>query len=149
MILSLGERLDENFSLMVKWEGSIFFILLLFISIRLFLLYLKDQQKTHAWHAFFASLTHELKTPLASMRLQADVISSKISDNDREQKKLLARLIEDAKSLETSMDKILQLSRVEQGEELHLTTIDLKKFTKKTAEKWADDSGVVLSWNRR
>ena len=30
-------------------------------------------------------------------------------------KKLSARLIEDAKNLETQMDKILQLSRIEQG----------------------------------
>ena len=140
LILSLGERLKEDFASMAIWEGGLFFVILLFLSVKLFLLYLKDQRQTHAWRVFFASLTHELKTPLASIRLQADAIISKITPkSDPSLKKLSERLIEDAKGLETRMDKILQLSRIEQGGELNLTLVDLKKFIKQATDRWKGD----------
>ena len=140
LILSLGEKLQKNFASMAIWEGGLFFIILLFLSVKLFLLYLKDQRQTHAWRVFFASLTHELKTPLASIRLQADAIASKMDSlPDQSMKKLTSRLIEDAKGLETRMDKILQLSRIEQGGELNLTLVDLRKFIKQSAARWGED----------
>ena len=79
--------------------------------------------------AFFSSLTHELKTPLASIRLQAEVINdfSPKETNSRLQK-LTTRLIEDTHGLENQMDKILQLSRIEKGSKVRQQKILLKPF---------------------
>ncbi len=131
---------------MIAWEGGTFMVLLLLLSATLISYFMKDMKKTKALQAFFAGLTHELKTPLASMRLQAevlkDVIETETPDPERV-RKLSGRMIEDAMNLETQMDKILQLSRLERGGTLNITTVNLTKLVKKFADKFGD--GVELT----
>jgi signal transduction histidine kinase len=131
---------------MIAWEGGTFLILLILLSTTLISYFMKDMKKTKALQAFFAGLTHELKTPLASMRLQAevlkDVIEKENPDPDRV-RKLSGRMIEDAMNLETQMDKILQLSRLERGGTLNITTINLTKLVKKFIDQFGE--GVDLS----
>ena len=129
----LGEKLEEvggnsetNIEKLIKWEGSTFVILLLIIITSYIVLALKDQKKSKSIHAFFAGLTHELKTPLASIRLQTESIQNKIKGTDLNQ--LTNRLIEDTIKLEMQMDKILQLSRIEKGGNLNLKYLSLKRL---------------------
>jgi len=89
----------------------------------------KRPKKTKDLQVFFASLTHELKTPLASIKLQSEVIEESLNSNlDPLVHKLLRRLVQDTNKLETQMDKILQLSRIERGGELNLNSIELVSF---------------------
>ena len=133
-ILSHSDKL--KISKMLMWEGGSFIILLALLSITIFTLFIKDQNKTKSLQAFFASLTHELKTPLASIRLQGEVIHEILSSrNDPSLNKLIDRLIEDTGHLETQMDKILQLSRIERGGELNLISVDLFAFVKNISTK--------------
>ena len=128
----------ENFISMVAWEGATFLILISLISAIIFAYYLKDQKKTRDVQAFFSSLTHELKTPLASIRLQADVISNLLeSSKNKQLHSLSERMIEDTKNLETQMDKILQLSRMEQGGNLNPSNLEIHSFIKETLSKWS------------
>lgn len=130
---------------MITWEGGSFIILLTLLSFSLLGLYLKDQRKTRSLQAFFASLTHELKTPLASMRLQGEVISEMLQGKDDPKlQKLLSRLIEDTNKLETQMDKILQLSRIERGGKLNLTTVRIIPFVKKLGKDWLNDKETEI-----
>lgn len=134
-------HLDKmKFSKMLFWEGSTFIILLILICISLMFFYVKDYMRTKALQDFFASLTHELKTPLASIKLQGEVIGEILEDrNETNLKKLLSRLNEDTLKLETQMDKILQLSRIEQGGNLNLTTVNLVPFIKRIHNFWKKD----------
>jgi signal transduction histidine kinase len=130
---------------MVKWEGSTFLLLILASSLTLMYLYARDLKKTRALQALFASLTHELKTPLASMRLQAEVIRDLIADetHDHEQlKNLTTRLIQDTTKFEHELDKGLQLSRVEKDGALSLSAIDLARFVRKFITRY--DLPIVL-----
>ncbi len=123
---------------MVKWEGSTFIFLIILGATGLSLLYWRDLKKTRALQALFASLTHELKTPLASMRLQAEVIRDMIADESHDHSKLsdlTTRLISDTNKFEHELDKGLQLSRVEKDGALTLSSIDLARFIKKLAAK--------------
>ncbi len=136
----------ERITKMLAWEGGSFIILLLLISVSILILYLKDKRKTHSLQAFFASLTHELKTPLASIRLQGEVINEILeSKKDPTLDKLIGRLIDDTAKLETQMDKILQLSRIERGGELNLTPITLLPLIKKLIKTWLPDVEVELT----
>ncbi|TNE94951.1 MAG: HAMP domain-containing histidine kinase [Deltaproteobacteria bacterium] len=132
---------------MIAWEGGTFMVLLILLSTTLISYFMKDMKKTKALQAFFAGLTHELKTPLASMRLQAevlkDVIEKEKPDPDRV-RKLSGRMIEDAMNLETQMDKILQLSRLERGGTLNITTVNLTKLVKKLTEKFGEGLELIL-----
>lgn len=132
-------------SKMIIWEGGSFLLLLILLSISLLVLYVRNQKKTKALQAFFASLTHELKTPLASIRLQSEVINELLpAKNDSSLNKLASRLIEDTSKLETQMDKILQLSRIERGGELNLTTLKLIPFIQSIVKKLGGDLEVQI-----
>lgn len=128
---------QTNITKMIIWEGGSFLILLLLLSTSLLIIYLNDQRKTKALQEFFASLTHELKTPLASIRLQGEVINEILNvKNDATLNKLSSRLIEDTGKLESQMDKILQLSRIERGGELNLTSVKIIPFIKSLGKNW-------------
>lgn len=123
---------------MLRWEGSTFLALLTTGTIAIALLYMRDLKKTRALQALFASLTHELKTPLASMRLQAEVIRDLIADESHDHAQLTGlttRLIQDTSKFEHELDKGLQLSRIEGQGPLSLAPIDLARFVKKVASK--------------
>ena len=111
---------------MVQWEGLTFLLSLLTLLITLIYIYFQDIKKTRALQNFFASLTHELKTPLASMRLNAEVLEELIEGV--EFSKYTQRLKQDALRLENELDKSLHLSRLEKGGLLNLTSIDLISF---------------------
>src|SRR5690606_30663788 len=93
---------QENFLNMMKWEGTFFFIFLVLLGSSLIVLYFRDMKKSKAMQAFFSSLSHELKTPLASMRLQAEVIKDLIEDESHSHDQLSSltqRLIQDTHKL--------------------------------------------------
>jgi signal transduction histidine kinase len=132
---------------MMKWEGSFFFIFLILLGASLFYMYFRDMRKTKAMQAFFASLSHELKTPLASMRLQVEVIKDLIEDETHSHEqlsKLAGRLVEDTTKLEGELEKSLQLSRIEQGGTLTLVPISLERYLKRHSQKVASQLDLDL-----
>src|SRR5690606_13964201 len=137
LMFQLGSVMEATvspgFMRMIKWEGGTFMVLLLLLSLSLFVMWLRDQRKTKSIQAFFASLTHELKTPLASIRLQSEVIDELVSKlQNTRVSELTGRLIEDTQKLEDQMDKILQLSRLERGGNLSPVAIELAPFVANT-----------------
>ena len=129
---------QSRISTMLRWEGSTFILLLIIGATAIGVLYWRDLRKARALQALFASLTHELKTPLASMRLQAEVIRDLIADESHDHDQLTAlttRLIQDTSKFEHELDKGLQLSRIEGQGPLNLSPIDLSRFIKKLATK--------------
>jgi len=139
---------QAKFLNMMKWEGSFFFIFLTLLGSSLVVMYLRDMKKTNAMQAFFASLSHELKTPLASMRLQSEVIKDLIEDETHSHEKLselAARLIEDTSKLESELEKSLQLSRIERDGELNLAPVSLERYLKRYQQKLP--SGISLELN--
>lgn len=104
---------------------SIWFIAVVVVT-SLFLvgLYLRDIRRNSSLQAFFASLTHELKTPLTSIRLQAETIEE-YSTKDQYLFPLSKRLLEDTNRLENRVERSLELARVEGGGPLHLQNLDL------------------------
>ncbi len=133
--------LQGNLVSMIKWEGATFIVLLLCLTVTLVYIYIQDHKKSLSLQAFFASLTHELKTPLASMKLQAEVLDEKISDlNDLEEQtsllKYTQRIANDALRLEDQIDNHLQLSRVEREAPLNMRTINLFQFIKSHAIRY-------------
>lgn len=131
-IPELGSQ--SRFLNMMKWEGSFFFIFLILLGGSLLVMYYRDMKKSKAMQGFFSSLSHELKTPLASMRLQAEVIKDLIEDETHSHDQLsnlTKRLIEDTHKLESELEKSLQLSRIEQDARMTLVPVSLERFLKR------------------
>lgn len=140
--------IKPNLVRMLKWETTTFIILILLLSLSFLVVYLKDQKKTKALQDFFASLTHELKTPLASIRLQSEVITDLVESVEHIQlSKLTSRLIEDTTNLEVQMDKILQLSRLERGGTLNPIPVQLENLIKRVHVDLAYDQEVSIDSN--
>lgn len=137
--LNIPELVNQGrFLNMMKWEGSFFFLLLFMLGGSLFGMYFRDMRKSRAMQAFFSSLSHELKTPLASMRLQAEVIKDLIEDETHSHEQLsdlTKRLIEDTYKLESELEKSLQLSRIEQDAPLSLVPVSLGRYLKRHQQK--------------
>jgi signal transduction histidine kinase len=130
-IPQLGDH--DKFFNMIKWEGIFFFFVLALLGMSLIIMYYRDMKKSKAVQIFFSTLSHELKTPLASMRLQAEVLKDLAQDetHSHEQLSLLTnRLIEDTHQLEGELEKSLQLSRIEQNASLSLSSMNLERYLK-------------------
>lgn len=134
-----------NIDKLVIWEGGTFVVLLILVSWAFFALYFKDRKKSKAMSAFFAGMTHELKTPLASIRLQAEVIDelAKNTENERLQT-VVSRLLLDTQKLENQMDKILQLSRTESGSLLKRNETQLHEQIHLAFKRWGKDLEFII-----
>ena len=98
--------------------------------------------------AFFSSLSHELKTPLASMRLQAEVIKDLLEDESHSHDQLsdlTRRLIEDTHKLESELEKSLQLSRIEQDATMTLAPISLERFLRRQESRLLSPLKIELN----
>lgn len=146
LIVQISRELERDMMRMVRWEGAVFLLCLLAISTTLFYLYWQDLKKHHSLASFFASLSHELKTPLASMRLQAEVLRETVQEGgDGRLQALTSRLIEDAQRLEDELDKLLQLSRMERGGRLHLERIALADFFPRFRRKLHQEAELEIT----
>lgn len=100
--------------IMVLLEGAWFTAVIFLGTIFLAVLYYRDFRRSRALQAFFASLTHELKTPLTSIRLQAESIGD-LEISDPYAIKLVQRLLGDTSRLENQVERTLELARIEGG----------------------------------
>jgi signal transduction histidine kinase len=156
ILLSQAEtisQLEERFSIaegsrafivtqrMLWWESTTATVILLSLSGLIFWLYWRDSKRARSLQAFFASVTHELRTPLTSIRLQAESIADAAESSEQGTQALVARLLEDTQRLESQVERVLELSRVEGGGPVHLQAVDLKpwlnRLTQTTTEAYA------------
>ncbi|MCO4753142.1 MAG: HAMP domain-containing histidine kinase [Bacteriovoracaceae bacterium] len=133
--------IPANLALMVQWEGLSFFVLTVALGCALGWVFWQDHKKTRSLQIFYSTLTHELKTPLASMRLQAQVLSEtieglNIEDSKKEKiERYGKRLQEDVVRLEGEIDKHLQLSRAQRGGNLAFSPVSLIPLIASQAKK--------------
>lgn len=151
LVFKLASRLDElnhslmegNLLTMVKWEGASFITLLFLLTMALFWIYIQDYKKNKSLQAFFASLTHELKTPLASINLQAQVLGELLEDmqlpseQNLKLKKYIERLNIESTRLEDQLDNHLQLSRIERDAPINMREIPLRAFIEQQFSRYS------------
>ncbi len=124
---------------MLMWEGGTYIVLLAGVSIALMRLYLRDRRRTNALQAFLASVTHELKTPLTSIRLQAESLAETAQSTP-----LIERLLEDTSRLEGQVEKTLELARLEGGGELALQPMPIVAWLQRFTRSGTRNASVAL-----
>ncbi len=130
---------SSNLYTMLKWEGSFFLLLLFIASALVVFLFFKDQKKNDGLQKFFAGLTHELKTPLANVRLQTQFLLDLLNENNNPQvNKSLNFLNAGSYELEDRFDNMLQLSKIELSGDLNIECINLKRFIQNIFSKHPD-----------
>ena len=93
------------------WEGAFFLAVLLAAMVVVYRA-LRDQAELHRrQEGFLATVSHELKSPLASMRLSAETLSLRDPPAQR-RAELVERLLQDLARLERLIGNILDTSRL-------------------------------------
>src|SRR2546429_8800060 len=97
---------------MLLWEGGILIVSLIGGGMALFY-YARREQKRHAQvEEFFAAFTHDAKTALASLRLQAESLKEDLGANPSP---LLDRLLQDTLRLQLQLENSLFLVNLPTG----------------------------------
>lgn len=108
---------------MIRYEGIFFLFLISGGGLSLIFMSVRDVRRNKMIKDFFATVTHEMKTPLASLRLQAESLEELLSSPKH--KILVKRLISDSGRLELQMDKALYLASISRSESLFTETISI------------------------
>ena len=102
----------------VLWEGGFFLVVLVGGMTVLTRTLRHDAELRRRQQNFLAAVSHEFKSPLASIQLAAETLVLRSRDDDS--KRLGARILEDGERLLRMIDNLLDTSRLEEGRQ-HLT----------------------------
>ena len=114
--------------MMITGEGVVFLILLAIASFRVRNTFRKEAQLAAQQKNFMLSVTHELKSPIASSKLQLETLLKHDLDKEK-QKELLSNAISDTDRLNKLVENILLASKIENSVyELHKENINLSEY---------------------
>ena len=113
---------------MIVGEGSVFILLLLLGSLRIRGLFLKESEMAKQQRNFLLSVTHELKSPLASTRLQLETLLLRTIPPDT-QKLLMKQALQDTDRLQALVENILIATQIDKSNfTLHRSRRDLSNY---------------------
>ncbi len=96
------------------WEGTFFLVVLGVSMVAVWRALRQDRVLRRRQQNFIATVSHEFKSPLASLRLSAETMSLRELSRDRILK-LTDRMTADVERMEDMVSKILDTSQLEQG----------------------------------
>ena len=99
-------------TLMIVGEGSVFLLLLVFGLFKISSSIRKELTFSQRKSNFLLSVTHELKTPIASTKLYLQTLMRRELPNEKKED-LLAKALEENERLELLIDNILNASRLD------------------------------------
>lgn len=120
----------NNKAVMIVGEGLVFFSILIFGLWRIRISIKKDQQLSERQSNFLLSVTHELKTPLASTKLYLQTLLKRDFTSEKREE-MLQKAIAENQRLEEIVEAILTAARIENRTlKLHKETVDLNALTR-------------------
>lgn len=112
---------------MIIGEGLVFFLILIFGIWRIIRSIKKEHELAKRQHNFLLSVTHELKTPLASTKLYLQTLLKRNFDAEKREE-LLTKTLQENERLEEIVEAILISARLEnRAYHLHKEKIALNK----------------------
>lgn len=117
---------------MIMWEGSTWFVLLILAGAALIVLVQKERVRARRLREFFASFSHEVKTSLASLRLQVEAL---IDDWSGPPPPTLSRLLGDSVRLQLQLENSLFLAS-QDSLKLYMHPVSLKNTIDRVREQW-------------
>lgn len=91
---------------------------------------------TRAHQELIANLSHDLRTPLASLRLMAETLTGQARDDPEATLLFASRIAAEAERLHTQVEGILDLGRLEAGvERVEIRSVELRELAAEVAEQ--------------
>lgn len=120
---------------MVAGEGIVFLGILALGVIMVRRAFRRESELVAKQKTFLHSVTHEFKSPVASMRLQLETLQKR-SLTPEQQQQALANAIDDTERLDMLIEKILMAARIDSGElPLHLEFTNISEKLKEVIEQ--------------
>lgn len=98
--------------IMVIGESSVFFVLILWGTYKIQRTFKKEALLAHREKNFLLSVTHELKSPIASIKLQLQTLQRRQLDSAK-QKEIIANAITDTERINNLVENILLTARID------------------------------------
>ncbi|HYG22932.1 MAG TPA: HAMP domain-containing sensor histidine kinase [Verrucomicrobiae bacterium] len=103
-----------------------------------------NEQKSN----FVSSVSHELRAPIASVRLMAESLERGAVSHPGKQQEYFRFIVQECRRLSSLIENVLDFSRIEQGRKLYdFEPTDLRALTSETVkvlQPYADERGVTL-----
>lgn len=134
-LAKLQPELSEHWSRqrrMIFFEGSAWIVLLVLGGAALIFLVQKERRTVKRIREFFASFSHEVKTALASLRLQAETLKDEPEFKDST---VLDRLVGDTVRLQLQLENSLFFASQE-NLQLYLQPVMLSSVVDRMREQW-------------
>lgn len=119
---------------MLVWEGSSFIGLLVIGGVALVISIRREQLQQRAVESFFMAFTHDLKTALGSLQLQAESLREDLPAAANNAN--LTRLLKDTVRLGVQLENSLYFAQPDGR--LLVEPIDLAQFVRRVAADWPD-----------
>lgn len=133
---------------MLFWEGGTFFAALVLSLGLLTGLHWRDTRRARTLQAFFASVTHELRTPLAALRLESESLADLLPPA-HPGRPLVDRMLVDSVRLESQVERALELARLEGGGEVLTRAVNLRSIVTDFLRTWRPPPGRSVEIHNR
>jgi len=121
---------------MLFLEGVTLVFLLLLGGAALLYYVWREKKRNRTLKDFFTAFTHELKTPIASLRLQAESLEEDLTGTPNET--LIKRLLDDTERLELRLENSLYLANLEDLAQLHIQSVKLSEIIPEVLDSYKD-----------
>jgi signal transduction histidine kinase len=142
---------------MLLSEGATLVLLLIGGGVALLYHVNREARRNQVMREFFAAFTHDLKTSLASLRLQAESLQedlnapnnnqnslqNTIQNNGAGSEKLIRRLVKDTIRLELQLENSLLLASPKDNSRLLFEGLELSETVQSIAHQWPDLQIIV------
>ncbi len=130
-----GEEVVNIKIWMVLGEGSVFLVFLLTGLVIMQRTIKKEIALVRQQRNFLLSITHELKTPIAAIKLGIQTLLKRKNLPDKQREKLEKSALNNTERLHDLIDNVLLATRIESGQHpLHLIPTNLSDLTKKICQ---------------
>lgn len=128
-------------TMMILGEGGVFFAILLLAAFWINRGFKQEMLLNAQQRNFMLSITHELKSPLAGIRLSTETMLSRVLDYNR-QKRLLQNSLKDTERLQSLVENILTAAKLEnQSMELALIGMNFSGLVNDISQKLIESIG--------
>lgn len=118
---------------MLLMEGSVLILALVSGGVALMILVLRERRRRLQIQNFFAAFSHDIKTSIASLTLQAEALA----EDSPEQKKPLSRILSDMGRLHNQLENSLFFANQAQFELLN-EKVDLSRSVERARYQWPE-----------
>lgn len=151
-LISIEHSLAEDlvrYQKMLLWEGIAMIISIVFGAGAIFYYIYREMRASKRLQLFFTTLTHEIKTPLAGLKLKAEVLMEELKSNKDQQ--LVQKILGDVGRLNLQLENSLFLAQ--QGSAF-VETVPLSSIIEDMRDIWSSldvqyASDIVLKGDRR